>query len=161
MSGKADLGDDPAPGDGPARDERPAQSGRAAPDEAPALDGVIHHPTRLTLVAFLSACDEAEFAAVRDGCRVSDSVLSKNASALEAAGYLRVRKGHVGKRPRTWLSLTPMRPTSAGPAPRGTPGSGGRRPRRGGLRRRVAPPRTAVDCGSLDGFASPDRVMAE
>lgn len=107
MSGKADLGDDPAPGDGPARDERPAQSGRAAPDEAPALDGVIHHPTRLTLVAFLSACDEAEFAAVRDGCRVSDSVLSKNASALEVAGYLHVRKGHVGKRPRTWLSLTP------------------------------------------------------
>ncbi|MFD0038649.1 winged helix-turn-helix domain-containing protein [Streptomyces anulatus] len=107
MSGEADLGDGPAPGDGPARDERPAQSGRAAPDEAPALDGVIHHPTRLTLVAFLSACDEAEFAAVRDGCRVSDSVLSKNASALEAAGYLRVRKGHVGKRPRTWLSLTP------------------------------------------------------
>ncbi|MFJ1787397.1 winged helix-turn-helix domain-containing protein [Streptomyces anulatus] len=107
MSGKADLGDDPAPGDGPARDERPTQSGRAAPDGAPALDGVIHHPTRLTLVAFLSACDEAEFAAVRDGCRVSDSVLSKNASALEAAGYLHVRKGHVGKRPRTWLSLTP------------------------------------------------------
>ncbi|MBT2900852.1 transcriptional regulator [Streptomyces sp. McG3] len=71
------------------------------------MDGVIHHPTRLTLVAFLSACDEAEFAAVRDGCRVSDSVLSKNASALEAAGYLHVRKGHVGKRPRTWLSLTP------------------------------------------------------
>ncbi|WP_079044225.1 transcriptional regulator [Streptomyces anulatus] len=119
MSGEADRGDDPAPGDGPARDERPAQSGSAAPDEAPALDGapapdeapaldgVIHHPTRLTLVAFLSACDEAEFAAVRDGCRVSDSVLSKNASALEAAGYLHVRKGHVGKRPRTWLSLTP------------------------------------------------------
>ncbi|WP_327331654.1 transcriptional regulator [Streptomyces anulatus] len=107
MSEEADRGDDPAPGDAPARDERPAQSGSAAPDEAPALDGVIHHPTRLTLVAFLSACDEAEFAAVRDGCRVSDSVLSKNASALEAAGYLRVRKGHVGKRPRTWLSLTP------------------------------------------------------
>ncbi|MFD7669585.1 winged helix-turn-helix domain-containing protein [Streptomyces anulatus] len=119
MSEEADRGDDPAPGDDPARDERPAQSGSAAPDEAPALDGapapdeapaldgVIHHPTRLTLVAFLSACDEAEFAAVRDGCRVSDSVLSKNASALEAAGYLRVRKGHVGKRPRTWLSLTP------------------------------------------------------
>ncbi|MDQ0697220.1 MULTISPECIES: winged helix-turn-helix domain-containing protein [Streptomyces] len=101
MSGEAGLGDSPA------RDKRPTQSGRAAPDEAPALDGVIHHPTRLTLVAFLSACDEAEFAAVRDGCRVSDSVLSKNASALEAAGYLHVRKGHVGKRPRTWLSLTP------------------------------------------------------
>ncbi|MEV6423259.1 transcriptional regulator [Streptomyces sp. NPDC051662] len=71
------------------------------------LDEIIQHPTRLTVVAFLSACDEAEFAAVRDGCQVSDSVLSKTASALEAAGYVNVRKGHVGKRPRTWLSLTP------------------------------------------------------
>ncbi|WP_416222910.1 winged helix-turn-helix domain-containing protein [Streptomyces sp. VB1] len=95
------MSDRAALGESPPRDDRAAQ------DEAPALDGVIHHPTRLTLVAFLSACDEAEFAAVREGCRVSDSVLSKNASALEAAGYLHVRKGHVGKRPRTWLSLTP------------------------------------------------------
>ncbi|MHC3818253.1 winged helix-turn-helix domain-containing protein [Streptomyces sp. DT9] len=75
--------------------------------ERAALDETIHHPTRLAVVAFLSACDEADFAAVRDGCQVSDSVLSKTASALEAAGYLHVRKGHVGKRPRTWLSLTP------------------------------------------------------
>ncbi|GAA1355358.1 winged helix-turn-helix domain-containing protein [Streptomyces beijiangensis] len=73
-----------------------------------ALDETIHHPTRLAVIAFLSACDEAEFAAVRDGCQVSDSVLSKTASALEAAGYLTVRKGYVGKRPRTWLSLTPV-----------------------------------------------------
>ncbi|ROQ68316.1 transcriptional regulator [Streptomyces sp. 840.1] len=78
----------------------PPGRGRAALDEA------IHHPTRLAVVAFLSACDEADFAAVRDGCQVSDSVLSKASSALEAAGYLNVRKGHVGKRPRTWLSLT-------------------------------------------------------
>jgi DNA-binding MarR family transcriptional regulator len=25
---------------------------------------------------------------------------------LEAAGYLTMRKGYVGRRPRTWLSLT-------------------------------------------------------
>ncbi|MFE6666754.1 winged helix-turn-helix domain-containing protein [Streptomyces sp. NPDC057697] len=73
----------------------------------PAIDAAINHPTRLTVVAFLSACDEAEFATVRAGCRVSDSVLSKIASALEGIGYLAVRKGYVGKRPRTWLSLTP------------------------------------------------------
>ncbi|MCM2413543.1 transcriptional regulator [Streptomyces sp. RKAG290] len=76
--------------------------------ERAALDETIHNPTRLAVVAFLSACDEAEFATVRDGCQVSDSVLSKTASALEAAGYVDVRKGHVGKRPRTWLSLTPV-----------------------------------------------------
>ncbi|MFF2960583.1 winged helix-turn-helix domain-containing protein [Streptomyces sp. NPDC057963] len=73
----------------------------------PLIDAAIHHPTRLTVVAFLSACDEADFATVRGSCEVSDSVLSKIASALEEIGYLTVRKGYVGKRPRTWLSLTP------------------------------------------------------
>ncbi|MFF9481262.1 winged helix-turn-helix domain-containing protein [Streptomyces sp. NPDC014733] len=83
-------------------------SGDTGPGEsgAPQLDPVIHHPTRLAVVAFLSACDEAEFAAVRDCCQVSDSVLSKAASALEAAGYVAIRKGYVRKRPRTWLGLT-------------------------------------------------------
>ncbi|MEV0275070.1 transcriptional regulator [Streptomyces sp. NPDC050610] len=75
--------------------------------QAPALDETLHNPTRLAVAAFLSACAEAEFAVVRDHCQVSDSVLSKAASALEAAGYAEIRKGYVGKRPRTWLSLTP------------------------------------------------------
>ncbi|WP_328319046.1 winged helix-turn-helix domain-containing protein [Streptomyces sp. NBC_00388] len=76
------------------------------PRGAAALDEALHNPTRLAVAAFLCACDEAEFAAVRDHCQVSDSVLSKTASALEAAGYIEIRKGHVGRRPRTWLALT-------------------------------------------------------
>jgi DNA-binding MarR family transcriptional regulator len=56
--------------------------------------------------AFLSGCDEAEFRAVQDYCSVSASNLSKNVAALEELGYVLVRKGHVGKIPRTWLSLT-------------------------------------------------------
>lgn len=51
--------------------------------------------------------DEAEFAHVRDTVEVTDSVLSKQAAALETAGYVKIRKGYIGKRPRTWLSLTP------------------------------------------------------
>ena len=70
------------------------------------LDEVIHAPVRFSIVAALASVDEAEFALVRDTVEVSDSVLSKQATQLEAAGYVRVRKGHVGKRPRTWLSLT-------------------------------------------------------
>ncbi|GLW72291.1 hypothetical protein Kpho02_45900 [Kitasatospora phosalacinea] len=70
------------------------------------LDPILHQPTRLTVLAFLSGCQEAEFSVVRDYCQVSDSVLSKTASGLEAAGYLRARKGYVGKRPRTWLAAT-------------------------------------------------------
>ncbi|MGW6915691.1 transcriptional regulator [Kitasatospora sp. NPDC054939] len=71
-----------------------------------ALDALLQHPTRLTVLAFLSGCREAEFGVVRDYCEVSDSVLSKAASALEEAGYVAVKKGYVGKRPRTWLAAT-------------------------------------------------------
>ncbi|MFJ3788278.1 winged helix-turn-helix domain-containing protein [Kitasatospora sp. NPDC090091] len=70
------------------------------------LDPLLQHPTRLAVLAFLSACQEAEFGAVRDHCEVSDSVLSKAATALEEAGYVKVKKGYVGKRPRTWLAAT-------------------------------------------------------
>ncbi|MFU8840937.1 MAG: transcriptional regulator [Nitriliruptoraceae bacterium] len=70
------------------------------------LDELVHQPVRFSLLATLAAAEEAEFAFVRDAIEVSDSVLSKHAATLEAAGYLAVRKGHVGKRPRTWLRLT-------------------------------------------------------
>lgn len=72
------------------------------------LDEVIHAPVRFSIVAALAKVDQAEFKAVRDAIEVSDSVLSKQASALEATGYVRIKKGYVGKRPRTWLSLTPQ-----------------------------------------------------
>ena len=70
------------------------------------LDDMIHAPVRFSVVAALAGVDEAEFAHLRDAVEVSDSVLSKQAAQLEAAGYVTIRKGHVGKRPRTWLSLT-------------------------------------------------------
>ncbi|HEY6739875.1 MAG TPA: transcriptional regulator [Actinopolymorphaceae bacterium] len=73
----------------------------------PRLDEVIHHPTRLTVMAFLSGCLEAEFDAVRDYADISDASVSRIVSALQDAGYVKVRKDHVGKRPRTWLWLTP------------------------------------------------------
>ncbi|HST73266.1 MAG TPA: transcriptional regulator [Kocuria rosea] len=71
------------------------------------LDELIHAPVRLSIVAALAQVDEAEFARVRDAIEVSDSVLSKQATQLETAGYVKIRKGYVGKRPRTWLALTP------------------------------------------------------
>ena len=70
------------------------------------LDDVIHAPVRFSIMATLGSADEAEFAFVRDTIQVSDSVLSRQASTLEAAGYVKIKKGYVGKRPRTWLSLT-------------------------------------------------------
>ena len=57
-------------------------------------------------MAALASADEAEFARARDTVEVSDSLLSRQVGTLEAAGYVKVRKGYVGKRARTWLSLT-------------------------------------------------------
>ncbi len=64
------------------------------------------NPIRFSIVAALAAVDEAEFASVRDTIEVSDSVLSKQASALAGAKFVKLRKGYVGVRPRTWLRLT-------------------------------------------------------
>lgn len=61
---------------------------------------------KLKLAAFLAGCGEAEFATVAETCAIGAPTLSKAAVALEETGYVKVRKGHVGRRPRTWLSLT-------------------------------------------------------
>jgi DNA-binding MarR family transcriptional regulator len=70
------------------------------------LDEVIHAPVRFSIMATLSTVDRAEFSFVRDTVEISDSVLSKQVSTLEQAGYVKVTKGYVGKRPRTWLGLS-------------------------------------------------------
>jgi DNA-binding MarR family transcriptional regulator len=70
------------------------------------LDDLLGHPVRFSVVALLAAAEHADFGFVRDNVEVTDSVLSKQMSALEQAGYVKVKKGFVGKRPRTWLSLT-------------------------------------------------------
>jgi DNA-binding MarR family transcriptional regulator len=70
------------------------------------LDELIHSPVRLSIVATLAAADKAEFAFVRDTVEITDSALSKQIATLENAGYVKVTKGYVGKRPRTWLALS-------------------------------------------------------
>jgi DNA-binding MarR family transcriptional regulator len=70
-------------------------------------DPLIHPIARLSICGLLAAgADWVEFAALRDAAGISDSVLSKQSRVLEDAGYLEVRKGAVGRRPRTWFRLT-------------------------------------------------------
>lgn len=70
------------------------------------LVDALSHPVRFSLVAALNATDNTDFATLRDQLQVSDSVLSRQASALEELGIVAIKKGYVGKRPRTWLSLS-------------------------------------------------------
>jgi DNA-binding MarR family transcriptional regulator len=71
------------------------------------FDELIHAPTRLGIVALLAASQWADFKFIRDSVGLSDSALSKQLTTLEQAGYVQIRKGFVGKRPRTSATLTP------------------------------------------------------
>lgn len=97
MTGKEPSGAEAAP----AGDEAPA-----AGDGAARLEPLLLDPTRLSIMASLAATEWAEFGFVRDAAGLSDSTLSKRVSQLGEAGFVDVRKGYVGKRPRTWLNLS-------------------------------------------------------
>jgi DNA-binding MarR family transcriptional regulator len=71
-----------------------------------ALDAVIHAPIRFSIVAALSKIDEADFKSLYETIEITDSALSKQISILVDAGYVKMRKTFVGKRPRTYLALT-------------------------------------------------------
>lgn len=71
------------------------------------FDELIHHPTRLQLVGALAAADWAEFAFLRDKLALSDSALSKQLAALEAAGYVATEHVLDAGRRRVRARLTP------------------------------------------------------
>ncbi|MDW8060395.1 MAG: transcriptional regulator [Thermomicrobium sp.] len=74
------------------------------------VDDLIHQPTRLQLIAALAALSvdtEVEFTYLRDLLRLTDGNLSTHLSRLEEAGYVRLRKTFVGRKPRTYVALTP------------------------------------------------------
>ena len=73
---------------------------------ASGFDETVHAPNRLQICAILSAVNSAEFATVREGLGVADSVLSKHVRVLHEAGYLDVHKSTCASRVRTSLSLT-------------------------------------------------------
>ncbi|GAA0937074.1 transcriptional regulator [Pseudonocardia zijingensis] len=70
-------------------------------------DPLLETGPRLALCALLQGAEWVDFATARDMLAVSDSAISKHSRTLEEAGYLEVRKGSVGRRPRTWFRLTP------------------------------------------------------
>ena len=77
-------------------------------DPAPleGLDPVIHAPKRLAAMAVLAGVESTDFGFLRDHLRVSDSDLSKQMTALEQAGYVKVTKTGRGRGGRTTYRAT-------------------------------------------------------
>ncbi len=87
----------------------PAQPAEPAAPTHPRrdLDELLTHAVRFSVVAALSGVLKAEFGAVRDSVEITTPMLSKQVALLEKAGYVEVEKGRVGRRPCTWLALSP------------------------------------------------------
>ena len=70
------------------------------------LNPVIHESARLVLVASLYVVEEADFVYLANRTGFSSGKISSHMAKLEAAGYIEITKGFVGKRPRTSYRLT-------------------------------------------------------
>lgn len=70
------------------------------------LSPLLSNPTRLALVAGLDGCVKSDFQTTKRQLSVTDSTLSKHIAALEKEGLVDVKKGFVGKKTKTTLSLS-------------------------------------------------------
>lgn len=79
---------------------------------AAGLDPIIHAPVRLAIMSALACGDEVEFTAMREVVGATDGNLATHAAKLEKAGYIKVRKRFVKKRPQTLFRVTPLGQTA-------------------------------------------------
>lgn len=70
------------------------------------IDPVIHAPKRLMAMAVLANAEYATFAFLKEQLGVTDSDLSKQMSALESAGYVKVTKRGRGPGSVTTYAMT-------------------------------------------------------
>jgi len=70
------------------------------------VDKVIHEPARLNIMAHLYVIESADFLFMMRQTGLTFGNLSAHMSKLEAAGYIKIIKEFVGKKPHTKLKLT-------------------------------------------------------
>lgn len=71
-----------------------------------AIDDVIHGRLRLGIMAYLSTVSPAPFNELKAKVNATDGNLSTHLSKLEEAGYVKLEKKFVEKKPRTNIHLT-------------------------------------------------------
>ncbi len=74
--------------------------------EKPEFDELILSRTRLGIVSALLGGDELEFTYLRNALKLSDGNLSVQIRKLEEAGYIKVKKVFVDRKPKTFCKIT-------------------------------------------------------
>ena len=73
------------------------------------LDSVIHQPARLRIMGALcglAPTEQVDFRFLKQKLDLTDGNLGAHLVTLEESGYISVEKTFVGKRPKTFLSVT-------------------------------------------------------
>ena len=77
-------------------------------EEIAGLDKLIHEPARLAILTALSSCRKADFLYLQRLTGLTKGNLSSHLSKLEEAALVVVTKQFEGKKPVTYLQLTPV-----------------------------------------------------
>jgi DNA-binding MarR family transcriptional regulator len=71
------------------------------------LDEVVHQRVRLGILTVTHQARRVEFGFLRTTLDLTAGNLAQHLAVLEKAGMVRIEKGYEGRRPRTWVTLTP------------------------------------------------------
>lgn len=70
------------------------------------LNPLLHSELRLGVVSLLMSVEEADFVYIREQTGATAGNLSVQLDKLQQAGYIEVKKGYAGKKPRTTCRIT-------------------------------------------------------
>lgn len=70
------------------------------------LDDLVHQRGRLGILTVLAAKNRADFSYLQILLDLTRGNLGKHLEALADAGLIHVEKGYVGRRARTWITIT-------------------------------------------------------
>ena len=82
------------------------ESDQATPKPSTAIDRLIHEPARYLIMAYLYVVESADFLFLERQTGLTRGNLSSHLSRLENAGYVRILKEFIDKKPHTMLALT-------------------------------------------------------
>lgn len=73
------------------------------------FDDIIHQPVRLQIMSSLMAIEinvQVDFSYLRELLKLTDGNLGAHLAKLENAGYLKIEKTFVDRKPRTYIATT-------------------------------------------------------
>ena len=82
------------------------ESAARVPHPALSLDETVHQKTRLALLTLLDEAGRADFTYLKHTLGLTDGNLGRHIDVLATQGLVETTKEFIGRRPRTWVTIT-------------------------------------------------------